>query len=217
MDKTKLSFNKFVEMVTKNRYTIVALYMHCDSILFIELTSPHYKRIFFVSVSDRHDITGDISAYPKYDISKSDKVTVQKDYAHTLNLDDCLLMSDTITYDSTLYIFKKEEHVVEQLSFVDELTNKFRELKRTDAISDEYTFEKVTVDNPKEIVFLDENDNVIDKGSNLEKLMIHAEKDKTIFMIGVNAIKTAELGARCFRTALRPMISITKAIKTVIK
>ena len=188
MQKTSLSYPKLKSLLEKNKYQITNVYSEEGSAKFLEVKSPHYHKTFYVNISSRYRLE-EIVDISIIDISLTDVNENQQRYIEMFpDIGSVILISDTLCfYNSkfTFYKFGKMDVVFDndpKEAFISELEKRFKDIKDVVKSVDTYTFEKHSVpdDNITEIIFEDETGMVIEKGSNIEKLIISAETPKKV-------------------------------------
>lgn len=185
MSKTTLSFEKLNNLLEKYRYEIVRAYSEENDIRLLELKSPHYHKTFYVYVSSRYSLKMDNTI----EFFRAEENDSQKTYLELFpDLTDILLLSSSkvcIYIEGTyrFFSFEKEQDIVmenPQQKLIDELEEKFRNMKEQSSLTQNYIFILNTVAKPTPIIFEDSMGNPIEKGSNLEKMIISSERAKTI-------------------------------------
>ena len=188
MQKTSLSYPKLKSLLEKNKYQITNVYSEEGSAKFLEVKSPHYHKTFYVNISSRYRLE-EIVDISIIDISLTDVNENQQRYIEMFpDIGSVILISDTLCFYNgkfTFYKFGKMDVVLDndpKEAFISELEKRFKDIKDVVKSVDTYTFEKHSVpdDNITEIIFEDETGMVIEKGSNIEKLIISAETPKKV-------------------------------------
>jgi hypothetical protein len=174
-----LSISKFRDITDKYKYIIVNIYSIGTSAKFVELKSPHHYRTFYVYVPSRYKMNVSDSMH----IHETNYSDIQKQYIDLYtDINNVVFIGPRgilhvptktdIRYYKFGYVEVPEEKTEEDI--VDEIEDKFKDLKSDITSVDDYEFEVVQVGNDADddtLIFEDASGNVIEKGSNLEKII----------------------------------------------
>lgn len=184
---TNISFKKLVSLFEKHKFILLKNYICGEVIRLIELKSPKYQKIFFVYIPSRY-VLYSIDEYPNEHISKIEIPQKYNEYFHLINFTNICIIGKQLccSIDNNIECFNfKNESIVEedpQQSLINQLEEKFKNLKADTQMNKNYDFELVTSGKNIEFIFYDSQENEIEKNSNMEKILIDSETPKKIYI-----------------------------------
>lgn len=185
INRIPLSFRKFSQLLEKYGYGIGNIYKLGEDCRFIEVKTPKYHKVFYISIPHRYQITTSDGT----DICSSSSNEPQENYISMFRQD---LLSDMlcISGDAICYFtddefqfygygehekFENYDHPKEEL--IESLEKDYKQVKQSHKINRtvEFIVHRPPKDNAVELVFEDDEGNPIEAGTDMEKIIIDAQ------------------------------------------
>lgn len=207
---TPLSFSKLENLLQKHKYTLVHTYSCDDKLIFIELKTPKYNKTFYINILSCYSITNkfehNTNIYKVYYENENQKKYLSM-FQNTLKNNLLCISPQSICLFqdnySEYYSFNDLSTKVSKESpkdYVSELKEEMKNLKmKLNKKDEKFRFVLHTPvpkgDTPPTItiIFKDENDQDIEPGSALEKLMIEAFPIPKIHLTKYNIVELNDI------------------------